>query len=722
MSSFLTNILLTAGNNEKIDLNEKINEIKEQVLNLKYEVKDFMDHNYIEFTPQLKSNETLANKAESLINEMNILQARVEGQIKIELSGSTRELQSLSDALKESSISIKLSSKLLELHNGLRSIETYKQQKRYVDAAKTIRHVQVLLESPDCDLQSVDIFHSIMNEYGQVHSLFLGDISALWQQHISWNAIEEPSKALSVTLTIQCRLEEIQDLIQALHYVENLNNCLNNLAMKLMNHVIRPLINYVCDVHVLDETVFSVKTTDKKNKPCYESVLYNLKLLFQFLHQHLNVTLEGEQKLFAEFRNCLLKPLSDTLIKDCIANTIPSSSAELQKFGPVVKAINEFQDYLIEIGFITDQQLFLSDYTKNIDSLFIDKICQDLLVKARVIMKKDLHDSIKHEPREALQFPEEALDDYGLEINRKLSKVTFQLPACQISKSVQEIMELVRGILEEACSSSEVCSVRLFYTSRNVFEMYAGLVPEHHKKFLETIPQQVALFHNNCMYLAHNLFTLAHKYRRKLPELFKTHNLTYVDLPLLLRTVGIEYFLEHMKYQRNIIIDIIRDSGLSTLGQTPELPPSTERAMRQCIRQLELLRTVWLGVLPVNIYCRAVGCIMNSMVEDLITKVTNAEDIPADVATELVTLLSMIIKRGPSIFPDPDSVQRHVRKWQKLTELIKVLGASLKEIEDRWENGKGPLAREFSNVQVRQLIRALFQNTERRAILLASIK
>lgn len=59
------------------------------------------------------------------------------------------------------------------------------------------------------------------------------------------------------------------------------------------------------------------------------------------------------------------------------------------------------------------------------------------------------------------------------------------------SKSAQETLELAKMILNEACDSSDACAVRLFYTCRNVFEMYAGLVPEHHKKFLKTIPQQV---------------------------------------------------------------------------------------------------------------------------------------------------------------------------------------------------------------------------------------
>jgi len=54
--------------------------------------------------------------------------------------------------------------------------------------------------------------------------------------------------------------------------------------------------------------------------------------------------------------------------------------------------------------------------------------------------------------------------------------------------------------------------------------------------------------------------------------------------------------------------------------------------------------------------------------------------------------------------------------------LIKILGASLKEIEVMWEKGKGPLAQEFTAPQVKQLIRALFQNTERRSNVLAAIR
>ena len=51
-----------------------------------------------------------------------------------------------------------------------------------------------------------------------------------------------------------------------------------------------------------------------------------------------------------------------------------------------------------------------------------------------------------------------------------------------------------------------------------------------------------------------------------------------------------------------------------------------------------------------------------------------------------------------------------------------VLKANLHELEDCWASGKGPLANEFTPDEVKRLIRALFQNTDRRAGVLSRIK
>lgn len=63
----------------------------------------------------------------------------------------------------------------------------------------------------------------------------------------------------------------------------------------------------------------------------------------------------------------------------------------------------------------------------------------------------------------------------------------------------------------------------------------------------------------------------------------------------------------------------------------------------------------------------------------------------------------------------------YVKQWYKFNELILLLNSSLSDINDRWASGKGPLAVEFKPDEVKGLIRALFQNTERRAAVLVRI-
>jgi len=48
-------------------------------------------------------------------------------------------------------------------------------------------------------------------------------------------------------------------------------------------------------------------------------------------------------------------------------------------------------------------------------------------------------------------------------------------------------------------------------------------------------------------------------------------------------------------------------TGLATLGEDPNITPGIEKAVRQCLRQLELLQTVWKDVLPATVYCKVLG-------------------------------------------------------------------------------------------------------------------
>ncbi|XP_039549572.1 dihydrolipoyllysine-residue acetyltransferase component of pyruvate dehydrogenase complex, mitochondrial-like [Pimephales promelas] len=158
---------------------------------------------------------------------------------------------------------------------------------------------------------------------------------------------------------------------------------------------------------------------------------------------------------------------------------------------------------------------------------------------------------------------------------------------------------------------------------------------------------------------------------------------------------------------------------------------AASKAIRQVIHQLRRLGKVWQDVLPVNIYCKAIGTLLNTAISELINKIMMLEDISNVDGERLRTLCQTIIEEGPLVFnPLPDEnknkkyqeeVPVYVKKWMTLKEISMVLNANLQEIVDRWAEGKGPLAVEFSCNEMKSLIRALFKNTERRAAALAKI-
>lgn len=128
---------------------------------------------------------------------------------------------------------------------------------------------------------------------------------------------------------------------------------------------------------------------------------------------------------------------------------------------------------------------------------------------------------------------------------------------------------------------------------------------------------------------------------------------------------------------------------------------------------------VWQDVLPVNIYCKAIGTLLNTAISELINKIMMLEvrqyimllffvtppnylrcnqglsfqDISNVDGERLRTLCQTIIEEGPLVFnPLPDEnknkkyqeeVPVYVKKWMTLKEISMVLNANLQEIVDR---------------------------------------
>ena len=323
----------------------------------------------------------------------------------------------------------------MEVHRCFEAIENYKASNdvQYTTIAVTLVKLHSLVIEKSADIQELNIYDSLKEEYYRLYDNFIGEVTSLWHENIFWNDGKEFEKPNFVSLVIQCDCDQLTDIINALHSINRITRSTEALCAKLLQHFINPIIHCDCDVQSTDKT-FSVEVLDKKRVPTYKTVLNHLHKFFEFLHKHFDIVIQKEECYLTRLSISSFEEFSYVLTNDCISKIIPTSTSELETFKSIISEIQEFQNYLVEIKFISEEQKFLSKYTNNIDQLYIDKKCEKLLEIARTIMKKDLHDSFRYKSDDIEEFPdnEKISGECGIVINRKLSKNTFLLPECQI--------------------------------------------------------------------------------------------------------------------------------------------------------------------------------------------------------------------------------------------------------------------------------------------------
>merc|ERR1711962_123376 len=308
----------------------------------------------------------------------------------------------------------------------------------------------------------------------------------------------------------------------------------------------------------------------------------------------------------------------------------------------------------------------------------------------------------------------------GIPPNFVMPHKTFAFPKCSISASTTEILDLAKKGLEEATIAKPFCSVRLFNTVRNIFELWCAVVPTFHKANLESLPQLSAIAHNSALYLAHKLVTLGFLYKDRLPALSQ-HVPTFVDIVPRLREVAGEIMKKSMRIQRDTVISTLGNAGINNAGSERRLSSGVDQAVRQFLHHLSHLQKVWQPVFPTDIYHKCIGTLLNAGLDEIIQRIVRLTDISIEVLEQYCSLLDQIVLKAPGLFSAETSPVTYVKKWSKFKELIVVLDSGLSVIEDRWGEGNGVLAKEFSAEEIKQLIKAIFQNTERRATVLSKI-
>uniref|UniRef100_A0A671Y959 Centromere/kinetochore protein zw10 homolog n=1 Tax=Sparus aurata TaxID=8175 RepID=A0A671Y959_SPAAU len=760
MASFVTEVLASSGKLEKEDLSGKISKMSRKVEDTKEEVCEMMNKKYADFLPGLQGAEELMVRVDEVSKEMDVLKNYIENEVHQNLHVAVTEYAKLKQQLERNTIIIQILGHLKEVIIQYMAFFKFKYRGAYSGNAarasvialkgwKTSQLPLLSALSTELTVQRENLIYHLGDEWKRL---------VIWRLPSSKGKTSEnsPKSFLRVELNMSHASSRdgepkppalLCSVLQALAIQGDLQHKFKLFSQVLLKNMLKPLVMYPSlSVSVTEQQdegiVLALHCLEESNKErsAPSQVYSKLLLVLKTLHAYLLDVSIGDKKLSAILGELIWDEISQCIIHECLLYSIPSNSSQLEKYNTVIKETEEFEKSLKELEFLQGDSTDLLKYARDVNCHFASKKCKDVIVAARKLMTSKMHNTVKITPDYKLRLPklpapgtevkvkqETTNEEMTIENSKQLSAWSLCLPACRISESVQQLMELALNTLFEAVGSSTYCALQLFYTVRNIFQLFYDVVPTYHKENLLKFPHLAAIQHNNCMYLAHHLLTLGHHFRTHLPEPHSEGIATFVDMVPGFKKLGELTFLQ--------LAELLE--RLSTAHNFCNLDDednyiAASKAVRQVIHQLKQLGTVWQDVLPVSIYCKAMGSLLNTAITEVIAKIMMLEDISSEDGEHLHTLCQTIIEEGPLVFIPlaeknknkkyQEEVPLYVKKWSTFKELVIVLRANLQEIVDRWADGKGPLAMEFCSSEVKNLIRALFQNTDRRAVALSKIK
>ncbi|XP_051956225.1 centromere/kinetochore protein zw10 homolog [Xyrauchen texanus] len=768
MSSFVTEVLVSSGKLEKDDLACKISKLSRKVEETKEEVTDMINKKYNEFLPSMEAAEELVDQVESVSKDIDLLKSCIENEVQQNLHNAVTEYAKLKQQLEKNTAVIGMLQHLQEFDTAMEEYHRALQEKNYVVAAKqhgiARASVDALKAWNDTEFP---LLRALSSEITMQRENLVYHLGEEWQKMAFWKlpSTKELTSMKSFLTTVLhlnkggSNVDEsvpnplLSNILQALSVQGELHKKIKLFGQVLMKYMLKPLILYpslVVEVSSQPEqgTVLSLQCEEREAEhPDPNQVYTKVLTVLKTLHKHLFDVSIGEKQVSEILGDLIWEEMSECIIRECLVHSIPANSSQLAEYSAVIKQTEDFESSLKEMGYHAGDSTDLLKYARNINCHFASKKCQDVIVAARKLMTSEMHNTVKITPEYKLSIPKlpspgggdkerkEAVkksghyDQQTLENEKQLCQGTLCLPECRISESVQQLMGLAIQTLSEAVGSSPQCAVQLFYTVRNIFHLFYDVVPTYHKENFLKFPHLAAIQHNNCMFIAHHLLTLGHQFKPHLP--MKDGVSYFVDLVPGFRRLGARCFVAQMNVQKEEMLERLSTArNFSNLDDEDNYSVAS-KAIRQVIHQLRRLGKVWQDVLPINIYSKAMGTLLNTAISELINKIMMLEDISNVDGERLRTLCQTVIEEGPLVFnPLPDEnknkkyqeeVPVYVKKWMILKELSIVLNASLQEIVDRWAEGKGPLAVEFSCNEMKSLTRALFKNTERRAAALNKI-
>ena len=730
-SGLVSTALRTVSLASEKEIHGTLASIQKQCAQKRAELYELIKDDIVEFRQQADVTLSIRNQLKEVENEFERLSTKVKGDVRGKLLNSSGKKQEIEGKLAETEKLIEFLTRLFSIYETFTSSWKDLEVENFGVAAGKIRTALKAINEISEEGKTAQIFVSLQRELSQRHDKLKKVLNQKWEGIFHWEPKRFTAGTDMLKVTLLVTKDQMSQVFEAMKELEIWENMVRSFARQLLAGFCTPLVNSQDQLIAIDNKTKSVLLSFKSvESPRGISDTFRCLLnVFQSVHDA--VPDDHQQAWLSAIQLEIKETLPNLLIEKCLADSVPSSVEGLRHYDQVIALTEEFEQSLVKLTVLPAEFNQLSKYVKNVNVHFSKKQVEDILVQTRTILIRPLHSTKLVKQKDVL----ENLDSLGsptpaansleeIFSEEELDSKLFHFPTCHVSENVLEFVQLLYNSLLKCTQSSGSAAVQLFHTCRDMLDLYCAIVPSCHKKVIAEIPRVAAVHHTNCLYVAHHLLTLGHQFQARLPPPLNSGTSTFVDFIPRLQQLGEEAFLYELRKQRDITLRPLKITGSFENISFKERQVKVQKSLEQSLLHISQVSSVFHEVLPLHVHVKSTGALIDSLVTSFIEKVVCLEDISEEDSTVLYSFIQNILQKITSIFQakkstqsiEPSSVCNH---FVKLQDLGFILSATLVAIVDGWQNGH--LAKNFTALELRSLIKAIFQNTDHRAKSLAKI-
>ncbi|CAK1589253.1 unnamed protein product [Parnassius mnemosyne] len=556
-------------------------------------------------------------------------------------------------------------------------------------------------------------------------ALYAAQLSVEWEDIFSW-AEKKSIYYLTYSLSVQQSDPTlIQNVLKSLYATERLNAELGLFSLFFINKLLHNVIRHNCDIFTeehLGALVFNIKIDlNDPKKPNFQTIFNNLTAVFEFLQSTLGLQFENNKNFIQVFADSIKQKFFNKIIEDCIRSNLPSCDSSYQNYKNIVIELESFNKFLVDLKFVEASESPLNKYINDTEYVLYSKKCDKLLADVKGILGESLSygtiivGSMPEPPNDS------TLDSTNIPNNKNdlwdLNNPIF-LPKCVISQNVKRIITMIVEHLEESTKLPEEYSRQLIMYIRDIAVMYQCIIPKKFKVNLEFCPLDIALFFNNCYYLAHSL--LGPPWKNILP--FSLADLlTTILLECIqdLRVVGLEKVSLYLQSQKNSITKNIENTELPW---TYDSYQTFDSAVNSSIILMKDLKTSWFNILPTRMYEHSMCTLIQALCQAMLDRIFgDSKPISEDLVYMLAIRFEDTIADIATLFEEEVKLETKINIWVKFTKMSQLLKTQLLEITDLWRSDK-LLKQSYVCEEIRQIIKMRFSDDKYRLKILKEIQ